>query len=417
MKKSLFALAAMGAFTGAAQAQSSVTVYGILDVGYIGSNTRLATGTRVTQTQTSQFGQSAEQTSRMGFRGTEDLGGGTRAFFTAEFELEPQSQDLSGNTRGGLLNRQTFVGLGKKGLGQMALGTQYTPVFNAGAATSPGQYNNMLGDVVYAGSITAQNSGGGATSAGYTNRTSNTLTLQSDSFGGFRLAAMYTLNNSNTTIISTSSGGNTNANGWGLGADFSWQKLYIAAAYQALTQRTEPGFNDGTTPTSTNSVAWTTAQPSACTGTSLPATTCMVSNSTTTSGLNIKDNQALVGATYDFGILKAYAQWTSRKASSALSSNYYLQRSAQQIGVRGYMTKTIEGWASVGNGSWRAFGNSQPTSNFVGYQLGSNYWLSKRTNLYAIYGAQNFSNATVSSTSGSTSANLVNYALGVRHTF
>jgi len=34
MKKSLFALAAMGAFAGAAQAQSSVTVYGILDVGY-----------------------------------------------------------------------------------------------------------------------------------------------------------------------------------------------------------------------------------------------------------------------------------------------------------------------------------------------------------------------------------------------
>ena len=38
MKKSLFALAAVGAFAGAAQAQSSVTVYGILDVGYVGAN-------------------------------------------------------------------------------------------------------------------------------------------------------------------------------------------------------------------------------------------------------------------------------------------------------------------------------------------------------------------------------------------
>ena len=38
MKKSLLAVAAMTAFAGAAQAQSSVTVYGILDVGYVGSN-------------------------------------------------------------------------------------------------------------------------------------------------------------------------------------------------------------------------------------------------------------------------------------------------------------------------------------------------------------------------------------------
>ncbi len=42
MKKSLFALAAMGAFTGAAQAQSSVTVYGLLDVGYINATAKAA---------------------------------------------------------------------------------------------------------------------------------------------------------------------------------------------------------------------------------------------------------------------------------------------------------------------------------------------------------------------------------------
>ena len=46
MKKSLLAVAAMGAFASAAQAQSSVTVYGILDMGYIGSNSRdVAAGT------------------------------------------------------------------------------------------------------------------------------------------------------------------------------------------------------------------------------------------------------------------------------------------------------------------------------------------------------------------------------------
>ena len=45
MKKSLLALAAMGAFAGAAQAQSSVTVYGILDVGLIGGSYRSAAST------------------------------------------------------------------------------------------------------------------------------------------------------------------------------------------------------------------------------------------------------------------------------------------------------------------------------------------------------------------------------------
>jgi len=81
MKKSLLALAAMGAFAGAAQAQSSVTVYGILDVGYVGTNEKDTIAGTTTKQQVSGFGQSAQQSSRLGFRGTEDLGGGMRAFF------------------------------------------------------------------------------------------------------------------------------------------------------------------------------------------------------------------------------------------------------------------------------------------------------------------------------------------------
>ena len=422
MKKSLLALAALSAIAGAAQAQSSVTVYGILDVGYIGSNTRVSnggtTGTgagTVTKTTSSAFGQSAEQTSRMGFKGTEDLGNGTSAFFTAEFQLYPQDQQLSGNgvsastgtaantSTGGLLNRQTFVGLKKNGIGQTAVGLQYTPVFNAGAATSPGQYNNMLGDLVYAGSTTAGNNGGGATTTGFTNRISNTLTVQSDKFAGFSAGAMYTLNNKNTTQTGTAAapvGGNENANGWGLNADFTYNKFYITAAYQALKQLTTA--SDVGAVTTTNTVAWTGAQPS-----SLVAS----------SGLNVQDNQSFAGATYDFGILKAYAQWVSRKATSTISSDYYVKRSAEQIGVRSFITPVVEAWASVGTGRYTAFGTGQPTANFNGWQIGSNYLLSKRTNLYAIYGQQNFSNANAGTGYGTVSANANNYALGVRHTF
>jgi predicted porin len=87
MKKSLFAIAAVTAFAGAAQAQSSVTVYGIVDAGYIGTNNRVSAAGRTTKATGGEFGQGAESTTRLGFRGNEDLGGGMSAFFT----LEPQA--------------------------------------------------------------------------------------------------------------------------------------------------------------------------------------------------------------------------------------------------------------------------------------------------------------------------------------
>lgn len=71
MKKSLIALAVMGTFAGAAYAQSNVTVYGILDTGFARS-----TGSDV------RLGSNVD--SRMGFRGTEDLGGGVKADFNLE---------------------------------------------------------------------------------------------------------------------------------------------------------------------------------------------------------------------------------------------------------------------------------------------------------------------------------------------
>jgi len=84
MKKSLFAMAAVTAFAGAAQAQSSVTVYGIMDIGYVGGNSRVASGTAATKGTSNAFTASAESTSRLGFKGNEDLGGGSSAYFTVE---------------------------------------------------------------------------------------------------------------------------------------------------------------------------------------------------------------------------------------------------------------------------------------------------------------------------------------------
>jgi predicted porin len=420
MKKSLFAIAAVTAFAGAAQAQSSVTVYGILDVGYIGSNAREGT----TKIQRSAFGQNAETTSRLGFRGTESLGGGMDAFFTVEFGLTPNNANLSGGgaadafqstAQGGgtaIDNRQSFVGLRQKGIGQFAIGRQYTPVFVAGAATSAGQYNNVVGDVVYGGAssvwaATTSTVQGNNNGIGYTNRASNAITVQSDRFGGLVVSAMYAMNNQDRTATGGPGGAgtagtqNTNWNMSGIGADFRWKKLIVTAAYQAFNTDYDTGAAAGTAP-----VVVALGGAGVAPGANLAAFAGLAR-------AQIKDNQMLAGAVYDFGIVKAYAQYTQRKLDQGLGEN--LNRNAQQIGVRGNWTPKIESWASVGNGSVKSAVNGV-TANFTGYQLGTNYILSKRTNAYGIFGSTTTSSTSgVGSLPGGASAN--QYAVGVRHTF
>ncbi len=388
MKKSLLAVAAMTAFAGAAQAQSSVTVYGILDVGYIGGNQKASVASVKTDENINEFGMSAESSSRLGFKGTEDLGGGMAAFFTAEVDLTPTTSTLMSG------NRQSFVGLSKKGLGKAAIGTQYTLIHDATGATSPTGNTNVIGDVIYprnSGFTTAGvNSNANGASIGYTLRTNNALKFNSEKFAGFTVNAFYNLNSTNANQTTnaagtTITGGTTNTTGYGLSADYTWQKLLVNAAWQSFKQETDATRSSSSILTSGN-----------------------VTNAT--------DNQFYAGATYDFGILKAYAQYLNRKATSTLDSNVYGSRTAQQIGVRSYLTPKVEAWASIGNGRYRASGTGEPTANFTGYQLGSNYWLSKRTNLYAIFGSTGTSSTTSSAgTQNSFSGN--NYALGVRHTF
>jgi predicted porin len=407
MKKSLLAVAAMTAFAGAAQAQSSVTVYGILDMGYIGGN---QTGSvRNTQKATyNSFGESAESTSRLGFKGTEDMGGGTKAFFTVEYQLTPQGVNVLG------ANRQTFIGMSKNGLGQFAVGTQYTPIHTAIGQTSAGQQNNMVGDVIYPiptnnngnrGTGVGTNDAQGLTSA-YTIRTANTLSVQSENMKGFVGKAFYTLNNSNTTETGgynvpggSTNGGSTNDSGWGIGLNYTWQKLLVTANFQSL-KSTDPY---GTTTSAAGVPTYTPAN---------------AEWSGSAGGTNVKDNQYYIAATYDFGILKAYAQFINRKATATQDANYFLNRNAQQIGVRGNITPTIDAWASVGNGSIDSFGPNTPKVNFTGFQLGSNYYLSKRTNLYAIFGRTGTSSSTLpNGNSSQPSLSSQNYAVGVRHSF
>jgi predicted porin len=115
MKKSLLALAALGAFAGVAHAQSSVTLYGIVDEGFnINTN---AGGKHLYNLSSGVL-----QGSRWGLRGTEDLGGGLKAIFVLENGFDVNTGKLG---QGGLeFGRQAYVGLSSN-YGTITLGRQY----------------------------------------------------------------------------------------------------------------------------------------------------------------------------------------------------------------------------------------------------------------------------------------------------
>jgi predicted porin len=160
MKKSLIALAAMSAFATAAQAQSSVTIYGSIDMGYTSNETDwsdAASGaTRNTNyaamkdTKTSGFNQSSPLTSsRLGFRGTEDLGGGLAANFNLEYGFDGNGALTTTNATPNSGVRTAIVGLSDKAMGSINIGRQLSGVHGTVTGFNPLAGNNMVGDILY----------------------------------------------------------------------------------------------------------------------------------------------------------------------------------------------------------------------------------------------------------------------------
>jgi len=160
MKKSLIALAALATVATAAQAQSSVSVYGIMDGGIVVDN-HSATGS---STKFASDGVLA--TSRLGFKGTEDLGGGLKANFNLESAISDSTGaggSSVGTTAGtgdavsSLFDRQAWVGL-ESSIGQVQLGRSTRFDFDAavtndpfGAANFGGAAHVVFGAISYNG--------------------------------------------------------------------------------------------------------------------------------------------------------------------------------------------------------------------------------------------------------------------------
>lgn len=183
MKKQLFALAAIWLGTSPAHADS-VTIYGLLDAGITHySNVAVAGGG---SSSINKMDTGVANGSRLGFRGSEDLGGGMTAFFTLENGLN--IDDGSAGQGGALFGRQAFVGVGNA-WGNLSLGRQYDFMINqnaysTGAATVAGlvafglhaysQGAGALNDRIYAG-----------------DRVNNSVKYTSKPLAGFTFGALY----------------------------------------------------------------------------------------------------------------------------------------------------------------------------------------------------------------------------------
>lgn len=199
----LFALGGIGLSAGAAHAQSSVTLYGIVDAGFAYTSNQ---GGKSNDQATA----GNEQGSRWGLFGSEELGGGMHAVFRLENGFNLMNGAASANGR--IFGRQAWVGLASDRYGTLTLGRQYNAAQDSleplQVASETVQYGTHPFDV---------------DDLNNTFRTDNAIKYVTPKFYGVQFNAMYALsgNAGNFATNRSYSAGASYANGpWHLGAAY-----------------------------------------------------------------------------------------------------------------------------------------------------------------------------------------------------
>lgn len=205
---SLLALACAG--VGTAHAQSSVTIYGIVDSGFTYTSN---------QGGKSAFQATAgnQQGSRWGFKGTEDLGGGLRAIFRLENGFDTYSGALKQGGR--LFGRGAWVGLDSDRWGTITAGRQFNPVQDYLSNDGVGAYTQF-------GNILFDND-----DLNNTFRSDNSVKYATPRIKGLQAEALYAFSNDTSF---------KNNRSWSVGAQYLNGPVRIDAAYALLDH---PGLN------------------------------------------------------------------------------------------------------------------------------------------------------------------------------
>jgi predicted porin len=193
MKKSLIALAVLAA-SGAAMAQSSVTLYGIADI-WLGSVKVETPASSVTNTMMQSGGVNG---SRWGMKGSEDLGGGLKANFDLEsgFNL-----DSGSSAQGGLLfGRQAWVGL-SGGFGAVRFGRIASPYYDQEGALDAGFNSALSAQMVAFRTELGADSSLAASNVGGASRFNNAIRYDMPNMGGFSAGIEYGLTENKTPTV------------------------------------------------------------------------------------------------------------------------------------------------------------------------------------------------------------------------
>lgn len=343
-------------------AQSTVTLYGVVDLGYQSSK---ATIGDVTVKQ-SAMANGTQSGGRIGFKGTEDLGGGLKANFVVENGITPDES----TTAFGTSNRQSYVGV-EGGFGSLNLGRQYTlHHVNQGAG-------DMVGNITHAGYI------GGLDSLV---RVSNAFTYTSPSFSGFTVAAQIGLGETVTgpDVADTATTGTEKKN--------ELTAFRLAYANGPLSA----GFAHETVKKATAAIGEIKFGGQAVT-------------SDIDGAAVDKRKVSNLFAAYDFGVAKvSYINNNSKFTVDGEGSGKWKANTLTASVPMGATTFL----ASLGNGKITADGSTD-SIKAKAYQLGASYALSKRTNVFAFTGQTKLSY----SADAAATAKLDQTTVGVRHSF
>src|SRR5690625_3772542 len=194
MKKTLLAAALMVGFAGVAQAETSVTLYGVVDggVGYQRLKTKSDAGS-AKATRTGLLG-GVQRGNRWGLRGSEDLGDGLRMIFQLESGFDIATGDSQQGGR--LFGREAHFGLAGDSWGQLTFGRQ---------TTVSSMYIPGIGSPF--GASFMQANFGATFSAVNTTRYDNMIQYQTPSFAGFQAGLGYSFNTGGEQLPTVKIGG------------------------------------------------------------------------------------------------------------------------------------------------------------------------------------------------------------------
>jgi predicted porin len=358
MKKSLIALAVL-ASAGMASAQSSVTLFGIVDATLAHGSGSVAKKTQLTN--------SGYNSSRLGFRGTEDLGGGMSASFWLEAGLNNDNGSGSATntnnqangtataaagTQGLTFNRRSTVSLAG-GWGEVRLGRDYSPQFWNLTVFDPYGTNGV-------GTTQTLNSSlGGPTII----RASNTIGyfLPGNLGGFYGQLQHYRGENASNSVTATGAGNKNDGNGTGLRVGYANGPVNVAVAY------------------------------------------------TTTSFATGDIKSTNVGGQWDFGVAKLMGHYARDRVSGSATG---------KGGLIGALVPVGPGEIRLAYSTYKNDFAGTPKTNK--WALGYVHNLSKRTALYATYARVKNSGGAAQALNGAitgANSNSSGYDFGIRHSF